>query len=153
MTFPSSLGSKPETLSQALEKITRTAGQVKAAAQQIRAASLTGPTGVNNVITYLGDLADFRDTLARLSATTGLAAFAQAQYSSASLDIAADYTTMLAAIDAVRTWIATNFPKAASGELLEKKFDANGRVVLNTFTTAALAGFRTQLDALIATID
>lgn len=153
MAFPSSQGSKPETLAQALDRITQAAGLVKQQAQQIRAASLSGPVGANNVITYVGDLADYRDLISRLASTPGLAAYAQAQYNDGTLDIVAAFNTMMTAIDATRSWVNTNFPKDGAGNLLEKKFDANVRVQLNTFTTAQLAGFRTQLDALIATID
>ena len=153
MAFPSSQGSKPNTLSQALENISAAAGSVKSAAQQIKAASLSGPIGANNVITYVGDLADWRDRISTLAATPGLAAYAQAQYNDGTLDIVAAFNAMLTQIDATRSWVVTNFPKDGSGNLLEKKFDANGRVSLNTFSTATLATFRTQLDALIATID
>lgn len=149
MAFPAST----EILSRVLDQIAQVMLQVKSSAQQIRSASLSGPIGANNVITYVGDLADNRDRLAALASAPGLAAYAQAQYNNGSLDIAAEFTATLAQIDATRTWIITNYPKAATtNELKEKTFDANGRVVLNTFSTASLAGFRTQLDALIATI-
>ena len=149
MAFPAST----EILSRVLDQIAQVMLQVKSSAQQIRAASLSGPIGANNVIQYVGDLADHRDRLAALGAAPGLAAYAQEQYNSGSLDIAAEFTATLAAIDATRTWVVTNYPKApTTNELKEKTFDANGRVVLNTFSTASLAGFRTQLDALIATI-
>lgn len=153
MPFPSSAGSKPETLAQALALITTTAGVVKQQAQQIKAASLAGPTSASNVITYAGDLADNRDLISRLAATPGLSAYAQAQYNDGTLDITAAFNAMMTAVDATRSWVNTNFPKDGAGNLLEKKFDAQVRVQLNTFTTAQLAGFRTQLDALIATID
>ena len=45
-----------------------------------------------------------------------------------------------------------NFP-ASGGFLLASSFDGNGRVVERQFDSASLAGFRTQLAALIATID
>ncbi len=149
MAFPAST----EILSRVLDQIAQVMLQVKSGAQQIRAASLSGPIGANSVITYVGDLADQRDRLVALSAAPGLAAYAQEQYNNGSLNIAAEFTATLAAITATRDWIVTNFPKApTTNELKEKTFDANGRVVLNTFSTASLAGFRTQLDALIATI-
>lgn len=152
MTFPSSAGSKPETLAEAMSKIKANAAAIKASCQQIKAASLSGPIGANNVVTYVGDLADRKTELARLTATPGLTAYAQSEYPS--MDIVAEYNTMVAQLNATVAWIVNNFPKApTTNELKEKTLDANGRVVLNTFTTASLAGFRTQLDALIATID
>jgi hypothetical protein len=149
MPFPTNLGTNPQSLAEALRLVMRYAGSVKAAAQSIKAASLSGPIGANQVIDYVGELAEQRTTIAALAATTGLAAYAQGQYG----DINTSYTAMVSAIDATRAWVIANFPKAASGEVLEKKLGADGRVQMNTFTTAQLAGFRTQLDALIATLD
>lgn len=149
MAFPAST----EILSRVLDSIAQTMLQVKSASQQIRNASASGPIGANSVITYLGDLADQRDRLTALAAAPGLAAYAQAQYNNGSLNIATEYNAVMAATVTVRDWIIANFPKDGSSNLLEKKFDANGRVTLNTFTSASLATFRTQLDALIATIN
>lgn len=148
MAFPAST----EILSRVLDEIAQIMLRIKSASQQLRNASAAGPVGANNIITYLGDLADQRDRLAALVSAPGLAAYAQAQYADGGLDIAAEYNATFAATTQVRDWIIANFPKDGSGNLLEKKLDANGRVALNTFSSGALTDLRTQLDALIATI-
>lgn len=148
MAFPAST----TILAVVMDQISRTMGQVRSEALQIKNASVAGPIGANNVVAYVGQLADHRDLMSSLSSTPGLAEYAREQFNSPGLDIGAEFTATLAQIDATRTWIVSNFPKAGTGELLEKKLDANGRVVLNTFSTASLTTFRAQLDALIATI-
>jgi hypothetical protein len=58
---------------------------------------------------------------------------------------------MTNAITAVGTWVNTNFPKSAGGYIEKDTLTASG-VSVRAFSTADLATFRTQLDALIATI-
>lgn len=83
--------------------------------------------------------------------TPGLAAYAQEQKNNGSLDVAAEFMAVLAAMADVVTWIEANFPKDGSGFLLRETWGANGPVD-RSFTTAATAGLRTELDALISTI-
>lgn len=147
MAFPTAI-----TPDEAWPQLKRVFAQIKSSAQQLRNASASGPVGANNVITYVGDLADMLDQIAALSAVAGMAAYAQAQTTNGSLNIVTEYNAARTAAIGTRDWIIANFPKDGSGNLAEKKFDANGRVTLNTFSTAVLAGLRTQLDALIATI-
>lgn len=146
------------TPDQAWPKLKAVMAQIRSEAVQLRTASASGPVGANGVISYLGQLADEIDQLATLAAVPGIAAYAQAQTGNSGLDIVAEYNATKATITAlpartgVREWIIDNFPKDGGGNLLEKKFDANGRIVLNTFSSASLANLRTQLDVLIATI-
>lgn len=139
-------------LSSALESIQLFMAQVKSEAVQMKASSVAGPVGANQVIDYVGQLAGHKEQLLLLASTPGLAAYAQSQYAAPGLDIAAEFAATIAQIDATRLWITTNLP-TSGGYLLEKSFDGNGRSILRAFTPAELAGFRTQLDALIATID
>ena len=60
---------------------------------------------------------------------------------------------MATQLNATRDWIIANFPKDASGYLLYQQFDASGNVTVRQLSTASLAGLRTVLAALIATID
>jgi hypothetical protein len=153
MPFPSSIGTTPKTLSQALINISALAGDVKAQALRVKADSIAGPISAYTIIQLCGLLADRRDAMASLASTPGINAYAQGEYASPTLDIVSAYNEMVAQIDATRSWITTNFPKSGTGELLSQKFDGNGRIVYNTFSTATLATFRTQIDALIATIN
>lgn len=153
MAFPSNQGSHPNTLAQALTSISAIAGSIKSAATTLRASSVAGPVSSTNIIAYVGNLAAQRDQIAVLAATPGLAQYAKDQYANSGLDIAAEYTALIARIDATVAWVTTNHPKAGSGEILERKWLPDGRTQSNTFDTAALATFRAQLDLLIAQID
>lgn len=148
MAYPAST----ELLSQALNQLDGIMLMVKSLSTSLRTKSAAGAIPASDVTDYLSRVADFRDRLAVLAQTPGLGAYAQAQKSLPSLDVAAEYAATVTQIDATRSWIITNFPKDASNNLSIVKFDANGRTVTNTFSSAALAGLRTQLAALEATI-
>jgi hypothetical protein len=153
MAFPSSVGTKADSLADAWERARAVAASVKQSAQNLNALSLAGPVAGPSIIRFCGDLADARDVFTRLAAVPGLGAYAQEQVADPALDIAASFNAMVSAIDATRSWITTNFPKDGGGYLLALQFNGQGRTIERTFDTATLAGFRTQLAALIATID
>lgn len=154
MAFPSNQGTHPRTLGQALDSISAIAGSVKVTATQLRDKSAAGPVSSTEIIGYASGLASQRDQIAVLAATPGLAQYARDEYANAGLDIAAEYTALIARIDSTTAWIVANHPKAAGTlEVLERKFSADGRTVANTFSTATLATFRSTLDLLIAQID
>jgi hypothetical protein len=153
MAFPSAGGTKANSLADAWDRVRAVAAAVKRSAQNLNTLSLAGPIAGTSIVRFCGDLADARDTFTQLAAVSGLGAYAQEQVADPALNIANEFTAMLNAIDSTRTWITTNFPKDGGGFLLAVSFDANGRTVERTFDTATLAGFRTQLAALISTID
>lgn len=151
MAFPSNIGSSPLSLADAFERTRQIAGQIKSAAVALRDKSAAGPVSATDIVGYTGSLADQRARLASAGNTPGLAAYALEQYPT--LDLATAFSAMLAQIDATILWIRQNFPVSGTGEILERRFDTAGRTTPNSFSTASLAAFRTQLDALIATID
>jgi hypothetical protein len=152
MAFPSSVG-VPYILANAWDSARKFAGQLKIAATNVRALSLAGPVTSSDILNLQILMADIKAQLAILAAVPGLAAYAQAQTNNPSLDVAAAFSAMATAIDNCGSWVVTNFPKDGSGFLLAQTFSGAGRPTDRTFSTATLAGFRTQLDALIATID
>lgn len=149
MPFPSS---DTATTSDALLALRQGASQIKSQTTQIRAQSLTGTLSANLIVVYLGYLRAVRARMVALAATPSLAAYAQQQLGNASFDVAAAFTAMTAALDATTSWVATNLPKDGSGYLLAVQMDAQGVTTDRVFDSATLAGFRTQLDALLATI-
>jgi tartrate dehydratase beta subunit/fumarate hydratase class I family protein len=149
MTFPTA---STTSLAIALNDALVYAGQLKAEAQTVRALCVAGPVDAIRMTTFESFLADKADAFTSLAAVSGLGAYAQTQLGNGTLNIAAEFTSMQAALNSVRNWIGTNYPKAASGEILERKFDAQGRTITNTFSTAQTAGLVTVLDALIAAI-
>lgn len=153
MPFPSAGGTKADSLADAWERARAVAASVKQQATNLSTLSAAGPISGMSIIRFCGDLADARDTFTRLAAVPGLGAYAQEQVATPGLDVVAEFNAMGAAIDATRTWITTNFPKDAGNYLLAVQFTAQGRTTERTFDSESLAGFRTQLAALIATID
>jgi hypothetical protein len=151
MAFPSASGTQAETLESAWAGARATASKVKQIAQQIRAASVAGPVAAQQLLDFLAQLATQQERLAACAAVTGIGSYAQQQFPS--LNLSAEFSSMQTAITNVRTWMVNNFPKDGSGYLLARQFDGTGRTTDRTFSTAALADFRTQLDGLIATID
>lgn len=152
MAFPSSVG-RPYILSNAWENARQFAGQLKTAAQNLRTASAAGLVSATDILNFQVQLADAKAQFAVYSAVPGLAAYAQAQVNDGSLNVATSFSTMVAQIDVCTGWVVTNFPKDGNGFLLAQTFDNSGRPSDRTFSTVSLAAFRTQLDALIATID
>ena len=138
-------------LSIVLEDVDRRALSVKVQCQTIRTAAAAGNINSSDIVSIFNFLKTQRAGLAAASSTPGLGAYAQAQKNSPSLDVVAEFTGMLAAIDGVTAWIITNYPKDANGFLLERTWGANSPID-RVFTPAQTAGFRTALDSLIATI-
>lgn len=149
MAFPST--NSLATLDEALTSARSTAGSLRAEAVTIRNLCAQ-PLDATRLLVFLGFLADKADRLTVLAAVPGLGAYAQSQLSDGALNIATEFTAMQTQITAARTWIGANYPKDGGGNLLERKVDAQGRIVTNTFAPANTVGLVTALDALIASI-
>lgn len=148
MSFPSSA---VVTLEDAFRQLRDIAANVKALSLNIRAQSLTGLLSAPVIQNYMAGLKSFRSRMSALAGTTGLPAYAQAQLGN-SIDIIAEYNAMISALDATVTWVAANLPKDGSNYLLSIQIAADGATTDRVFTSANLSGFRTQIDALTATI-
>ena len=149
MAFPSTAATV--SLANAWNRAMDVAGYVKTQADTLRTRSLAGDVGSSSILGYLVTLAEARVELVAIAALPGIGAYAQEQVNNPSLNVAAEFATMIAAMDACRDWVIANFPQSG-GFLLAVSFNGGGRTVDRQFSTASLAGFRTQLDALIATI-
>lgn len=137
----------------AWESARNAASGIKQQAQNLKDRSLAGNVGSSAILGFITYLADQKLRLLQLAAVPGLAAYAQQQVNDPTLDVAAAFNAMVAQLDALRDWVITNFPKDVGNFLLAQQFQADGRTVDRQFSTAALSGFRAQLDALLATID
>ena len=153
MPFPSNQGTKADDLARAWDLARNTAGQVKVAAQRVRNDSASAPIDATRILNLANVLGNARGSLSRAAAVPGIAAYAQEQVNDPSLDVANAFVQMQAQITAVMNWILAAFPADVNGYLLYVRVDSNGVLSYRTFDSAATAGLRTQLDALIATID
>jgi len=146
MAFPANT----DALAATLLAVQSEAKSLKQYATDVKAASLAGPISANVVVDLYLRLVAAKARFTAAAGVSGLGAYAQAQLGGGGLDVAAEFAAMNSAIDGVRTWIDGNFPSNA-GYILKDQLGAGG-VTVRTFTTAALATFRAQLDSLIATI-
>lgn len=140
-----------DTLDRVLDRLDERVARVKINASAVRTESLAGPVGSTRILGLYTLLRSDHTEITALSQTPGLATYVQQQKNNPTMDVVAEFTTMLNTLTTVVNWIAANFPKDANGFLLAQTLGAD-RPVDRTFTTAELAGLRTQLDALIATI-
>lgn len=148
MPFPSTA----DPLSRALLAAQDTARTLKQRATDLKAASLAGPVSGNAIVEFYLALVAAKAVFNATAAVPGIAQYARDQFDNQALDVIAEFTAMTNQTTACGTWISNNFPKGAQGYLLKDQLNASG-VSVRSFSTADLAGLRTELDALIATIN
>lgn len=143
-----------QTLSQAWEDAQNIARAMQAGAQAQKDASLAGPVAASRIVHFDRELRMYQARLDAIAALAGIAAYVNSLPNTpVGYDVVAEFNAMKAQVLATIDWIRTNFPKDASGYLLAEQWGANRTdVVERTFSTASLAAYRTQLDALIAAI-
>jgi hypothetical protein len=145
MAFPSDTALDLET---AWNGLRACAGRMKATASAFSAAaSITR----RQVLDFANALADYLALFNSYTAVPGLQAYAKTQVNDPNMDIAAEYTTMKAQLQATQDWVVNNFP-ATAGELRVYTFDVNKRYADVLLTAPQLSSFKTQINALIATV-
>lgn len=148
MAFPAT----SPTLYEALKKLRDSSGGLKAYAADQKAKLAASSISANSIIEMMVNFQKSIDGWDAVASTPGLADYAKAQYSSATLDIVAEYQAMRSAAVAVVTWVQSNFPKDASGYLLKDQFDASAGLAVRSFTPAQTAGLQTALTSFIASV-
>ena len=153
MAFPAYNGTK-QHLDEVLARVRSLAHTIKTSSQQLRDASAAGSIIARRIVNHCDSLAQINDQLNTLKAVPGIGDYAKEQFNDANIDIAAEFTAMQNALASTVSWIATNMPKeTVTNRWLSVEELVDGKRVDRTLTTAQTAGLRTQLDALIATID
>lgn len=116
--------------------------------------ALTDDIGAHNIDAYIGSLKTMLNKMQTLTAVPGLASFAKAQESDPTYEPATEYAAVVAAADAVISWVYNNLPKDANGyELTYTRDLATGAKIPRVFTPAQTATFRTQLSNLLGTFN
>lgn len=134
-----------------LEDVDQTFLSVKGYCQAFNLRSLAGDVPSGAILDLFRRLRTDRARLAQLSATPGIAAYAQSQKNDGTFDIVAEFTAALNAVDNCTSWIQANFPKDANGFLLSQTLGSD-TTSDRLFSTAALAGLRAVVSAVIAQI-
>jgi hypothetical protein len=151
MAFPSS-GGTTRSLGDVWRLVRGLAANVKAQAVGLRAGAAAGPVSAGRVLEFLDELANAKARFEEAAAISGLAAYAQEQIGNPALNVAQEFASMLAQVDATIAWGAANLP-AQGGFLSVLTLPASGVYTWRSFSVAETAGLRVRLDALIATID
>lgn len=84
------------------------------------------------------------DGISAISGTSGLNTHASAAYDNQALDIEAEITSVLSALQSAYNWVDNNFPKDGNGYLLKEKINS-GVVEQRVFPQASLSGLDTVL--------
>lgn len=103
------------------------------------------------VLDYAAKLAADLANLDSYTTVPGLQAYVREQVNDPTLDLAAEWAAVRAQIVATQDWMVSNFPNT-SWELRVYTFDASKKPVDINLTAPQLSAFKTQLNALIATI-
>lgn len=140
-------------LSSALEAVDGAANRLKLRAQNMVTASAAGPTRREEYIQFMQQITQAVEVWDQAMALPGFSDYVQAQKGGEQLDAVAELTALRTAALTVRSWIHTNFPKDSGNNAIhECTIDATGARTQLTFSTAATAQFRTNVNALIALV-
>lgn len=118
--------------------------------QSVRDACAAGSVSANLLIEYYLRLVQEKAANTAAAAVDGIGQWAQDMDGGVGYDVAAEFTAVNTAIDNTRNWISTNFP--SSGGYIQKDQLTVDGVTVRSFSSAQTAGFRTVLDALLATM-
>lgn len=118
--------------------------------QTARPGLLSGTTA-DNVIALYFDARRFRVDMAAVALVPGVVQFAKDQENDQAYEVATEFATMTAAVDALTTEIASLYPVDGSGYLLDRQLSGDV-LVFRDFTTPQLAALVPLVDAVIAAI-
>lgn len=151
MTFPSS--NNATSLGVILTTLQALAGQTKSQAQSTVATMQAQNVDTSFVFQVLDRLNWLINTLTAWQGTAGLNAYATAEIPGYTGTMTEDITAVVNAAQACINWVITNFPKDSTNTyLLAESINSDGTRSSRQFTPTQTAGFRTLMQALIATI-
>jgi hypothetical protein len=115
-------------------------------------AKLSEPIAADIVWSWYQELYTKNQVLQEIAAIPGIVAYAEAQEDDPTLDIAAEFQTMMSAITAAGEWMYSAFPRDADGYVLIYKTTPDGQLVPRTFSTTATAPLIPLLQAVADSI-
>lgn len=151
MTFPSS--NNTTSLATILSTMQALAGQTKSQAQSAHATMAAQSVDTNFIFQTLDRLNWLITTFNAWVSTAGLDAYAAENLPGYSGTLTVDTAAVVSAAQTCIDWVVANFPKDSTNTyILAESVSADGTRVLRQFTPTQTAGFRTTIQALIATI-
>lgn len=115
------------------------------------AATFAASGNADQIYGLLRLLAQHRARLQEIAAIPGLADYARAQEADAAYDVAAEFVSVIAAVESTITWMQAAIPVSAGYEQMYSR--PNGiDLVPRVFTSAALAPLITRLQAIASAV-
>ena len=108
-------------------------------------AKLAGNITALDAMEWVSNIARAVAAMDAVATLPGMAAYAQTQFGSGTYDVAAEYTSMKNALNAIAAWLKTNIPANAITI-------SNGVAVGASYAPAATSPLKTLVDAAAATI-
>jgi len=138
--------------SKAYDDAKRIAVQVQSFASN-RATSWAGGADASQILSAADNLKSFRDRLNDVKSTPGIAAYARDQEDDQAYDVAAEFSALLAAVDAAITQIVNDMPKDGSGYILVYQINADGSLAPRSFGAGGLSSVIAALNAIVAAVE
>jgi len=130
-------------------------GQLLRLKQYLNAqSSQMGATGYNSdrLMDLVQTLAETTAAMTTAAATPGIVQYARDQEDDQSYNVAAEFTSLQALIDAAIVTITNAIPKSNPGDYLALYTLSGTNQVARTFTVGQMAAIKTELDGIIASI-
>lgn len=128
----------------AYQTLKQIVGNLKQQTQRLSAQSSAGNVGARRLAEYASYLRDVKVDLAKYINTPGLDQYVKDEKNDQTYDLMAEYTALVAKIDAVIAWMVTNWPSA---DLIV--LNADGSFNYRQFTPAQTTTLRAELGTLI----
>ena len=141
------------SLDKAFEQMESRAVGIKSRAQRTHDTAAAGSLTGRDVVLYFNQLGQDLDQINGWIANIDAAAantYARDRYDDATLTVSTEFVNMRAAIDSVLTWMSVNVP---TNNIIDQFNLTTRRVDYVGYTVGQTNSFRTELLALIATID
>lgn len=153
MAYPAST----KTLQMWLADVDLKAANLKAAAQQQKSLSSAGTLSMDDIRRFFDLLVQANVFITSAGNVTGFSAYVNTEKQGTVADAAAEFLTMRNQVTATLDWLRANVPQGTFGGTdykLAFNFPTNNTsyAAALTFSSGQTAGYRTVLDALIATI-
>lgn len=139
-----------DSLGQVVRSVDSTALSIKLYCQSRVAEMAAGDTTSSAIFQDYQRLAVADAAFANAQTVPGIVAYVRDEKDDQTLDVVAEFLAMRNAIAAARLWIENNFP--STGGYLQAFEFSGGEIVDRTFAPGMTATYRTELNALIATI-
>ena len=137
---------------EAYKQVKQLAVNVKRYSQGAITSSAAGPITYDDIRDLYVFLKNAEAQLVSLAAIPGLSEYAAAQEDGDDYNIGAEFTEMLNAIAAARSWMTANVPTTGITAVAPESWTASGSMIATTFASEQTAALRTNLQTIVNAI-